>query len=462
MVFFMKKVSSIIIVFIILGAFLILLNPVSAGTIHVYPGDDIVAKIGAAESGDTVYVHSGTYDISAYQYGIEINNPNVTIIGDDPLNTIIDCRGSAICIGKINWGSNPPYTILDNTTIKNLTLRNFLVYGIFLNGNNVTIENCKFNLMADIIPITGDICCVFGNGDNWVIKNISMSENNFFQGVRIEGILGGGDNWIVDGFEFDKNKFKIKSTLNCVAAAGDNWTIKNGTVNNNTFENGGTFYGLHLGGTTSLIKNISVSGNKMLADTSFYGISLAGENTLGEHSSIINCTVSNNALVSNTTGEELVCGICAYVISISVENCIVTSNTASDPLTPVYGIWMPKLEGYNLIKYSNSWNNKNNWGQVFGGLGPGAEPGEGCISMGPIFMKGPLGDFYLSNSSPCVDSGSDLATNLGLSTGFTTNIKGVFDRGTVDMGYHYPSIGGTQVHYLPVEQILKIVKENQE
>jgi hypothetical protein len=459
----MKKITSIIMVFIILGAFLILLNPISAGNIHIYPGDDIVAKIGAAESGDIVYVHAGTYDISAYQYGIEINNPNVTIIGDDPSNTIIDCSGgSAICIGKINWGSNPQNTVLDNTTIKNLTLRNFLVYGIFLNGNNVTIENCKFNLMAGIIPISGDICCVFGNGDNWAIKNISMSENNFFQGVRIEGILGGGDNWMVDGFEFDKNEFKIKSTLNCVVAAGDNWTIKNGTANNNTFENGGTFYGLSLGGTTSLIKNISVSGNKMLADTSFYGISLAGENTLGEHSSIINCTVSNNALGSNTTGEELVCGICAYVIFISVENCIVTSNTASDPLTPVYGIWMPKLEGYNLIKYSNSWNNKNNWGQVLGGLGPGAEPGEGCISVDPIFMKGPLGDFYLSNSSPCVDSGSDLAKNLGLSTGFTTNIKGVFDGGTVDMGYHYPSNGGSETQYLPVDWILKILKENQE
>ncbi len=459
MVFFMKKLTSILIVFIILGAFLFILNPVSAGTIHIYPGDDIVAKIGAAESGDTVYVHAGTYDISAYPNGIEINNPNVTIIGDDPLNTIIDCRGgSAICMGKLEWGTDP---FLNNTTIKNLSFRNFLVYGITLNGNNVTIENCNFNLMADIIPISGDICCIFGNGDNWTIKNISMSENNFFQGVLIEGILGGGDNWLVDGFEFDKNEFKTKSTLDCIVAAGDNWTVKNGTADNNTFENGGTFYGLSLGGTSSLIKNISVSGNKMLADTSFYGISLVGENNLGEHSSIINCTVSNNTLGSNTTGEELVCGICAYVIFISVENCIVTSNTASDPLTPVYGIWMPKLEGYNIIKYSNSWNNKNNWGQVLGGLGPGAEPGEGCISVDPIFTKGPLGEFYLSNSSPCVDSGSESSVALELYNGFTTRTDGRWDTGKVDMGYHYQSIKGPSSS-LPIAKIMEIVKENQE
>jgi len=461
LVIFMKKITSIIMVFIILGAFLIFLNPLSAGTIHVYPGDDIVAKIGAAESGDTVYIHSGTYDISAYQYGIEINNPNVTIIGDDPSNTIIDCSGgSAICIGKINWGSNPQNTVLDNTTIKNLTLRNFLVYGIFLNGNNVTIENCKFNLMADIIPISGDICCVFGNGDNWVIKNISMNGNKVYGGVRFRVISGVGNNWIVDGFEFDRNEFKSNSTLYLVVGVGDNWTIKNGTANNNTFENGGTFYGLSLGGTSSLIKNISVSGNKMLADTSFYGIMLVGENSYGEHSSIINCTVSNNALINNNS-VGLVYGIYAYCPYISVENCIVTGNTASNALTPVYGIWTPRAS-YNLIKYSNSWNNKDNWGQTIEGVGQGLEPGEGCISTDPIFAKSPLGDFYLSNSSPCVDSGSESSIALGLYNGFTTRTDGRWDTGTVDMGFHYQSNGGSETQYPPVGKILKILKENQE
>ena len=80
MVFLMKKVTSAIMVFIILGTFLIFLNPISAGTIHVYPGDDIVAIVGAAASGDTIYVHAGSYDISGHFEGIKINNPNVTII----------------------------------------------------------------------------------------------------------------------------------------------------------------------------------------------------------------------------------------------------------------------------------------------------------------------------------------------------------------------------------------------
>jgi hypothetical protein len=451
----MKKISSIIMVFIILGAFLTFLNPLSAGTIHVYPGDDIVAIIGAAESGDTVYVHSGTYDISGYFEGIKINNPNVTIIGDDPLNTIIDCRGgSGICIGNNSF----PSTVLGNTTIKNLTLRNFTYVGITLNGTNVTIENCKFNLDEYVFPMSSDLYCIYGIGDNWIVKNVSMNGHKFLLGVRFHGILGYGNSWRVDGFEFDRNEFKGNSTVQPVLIGGDNCTIKNGTANNNTLENRGTFYGVQLGGTNLLIKNVSVSGNKMLAGTSFYGIRIDGENSFGEHSTIINCTVSSNTLINSYTGEELVSGIYAYCPYASVENCIVTGNTASDDLTPVYGIWVPPYVGYNWIRHSNSWNNKDNWGQTIGGV----EPGEGCISVDPIFMKGPLGDFYLSNSSPCVDSGSEPSIALELYNGFTTRTDGKWDTGTVDMGYHYLSNGGTQTHYLPVDKILKIVKENQE
>ena len=453
----MKKVTSVIMIFIILGAFLISLNPISAGTIHVYPGDDIVAIVGAAVSGDTIYVHAGTYDISGHFEGIKINNPNVTIIGDDPSNTIIDCKlGSAICIGNVPHSG----TVLDNTTIKNLTLRNFAYYGITLNGDNVTIENCKFNPEADVFAISSDLYYISGWGDNWTIKNVSMSGHKVYGGVRFRVISGVGNNWIVDGFEFDRNEFKSNSTLYLVVGVGDNWSVKNGTANNNTFENGGEFYGLQLGGTNLLVKNISVSGNKMFAGTYFYGIMALGENSFGEDSSIINCTVSNNALVNNNSG-GLVYGIYAYCPYISIENCIVTGNTASNALTPVYGIWTPRAS-YNSIKYSNSWNNKDNWGQTIEGVGQGLEPGEECISTDPIFAKGPLGDFYLSNSSPCVDSGSESSIALGLYNGFTTRTDGRWDTGTVDMGYHYQSNGGTQAHYLPVDKILKIIKENQE
>jgi len=69
--------------------------------------------------------------------------------------------------------------------------------------------------------------------------------------------------------------------------------------------------------------------------------------------------------------------------------------------------------------------------------------GEGNIDADPLFVTGPLGRFYLSQTaagepadSPCVDAGSDLAQSFGLDA-MTTRTDQVGDAGIVDMGYHY-------------------------
>jgi len=69
----------------------------------------------------------------------------------------------------------------------------------------------------------------------------------------------------------------------------------------------------------------------------------------------------------------------------------------------------------------------------------------GNISADPLFVTGPLHDYYLSQlaagqgaDSPCVDAGSDLATTLGLGC-MTTRTDAVPDTGVVDMGYHVSS-----------------------
>jgi hypothetical protein len=72
--------------------------------------------------------------------------------------------------------------------------------------------------------------------------------------------------------------------------------------------------------------------------------------------------------------------------------------------------------------------------------------GNGVFHKDPLFVSGPLGDFFLSNSnvgpeqtrsSPCLDAGSNLAGNLGMSR-YTTRTDRVPDTGRVDLGYHYP------------------------
>jgi len=76
----------------------------------------------------------------------------------------------------------------------------------------------------------------------------------------------------------------------------------------------------------------------------------------------------------------------------------------------------------------------------------------GIINEDPLFVEGPHGDFYLSQiaashpdsvqtvDSPCVDTGSTSAVNIGMHEYVTRNDDSldVYDKGWVDMGYHYP------------------------
>ncbi len=76
----------------------------------------------------------------------------------------------------------------------------------------------------------------------------------------------------------------------------------------------------------------------------------------------------------------------------------------------------------------------------------------------PLFMAGPGGDHYLSQTtdgqlvnSPGLDAGSDLAMNICTGGGdetvcldtLATRTTGVADTGVVDLGYHYPAANGT-------------------
>ncbi len=74
--------------------------------------------------------------------------------------------------------------------------------------------------------------------------------------------------------------------------------------------------------------------------------------------------------------------------------------------------------------------------------------GPGNLNTDPLFVSGPSGDHYLSQTatekpeqtttSPCVDAGSDLASEIGFDSGYTTRTDEVHDALDVDMGYHYP------------------------
>ena len=72
--------------------------------------------------------------------------------------------------------------------------------------------------------------------------------------------------------------------------------------------------------------------------------------------------------------------------------------------------------------------------------------GQGNFDADPLFVWGPLGDYYLSQmaagqavDSPCVDAGSMNAYSAGIAEK-TTRTDGSPDTGIVDLGFHYPTL----------------------
>jgi len=155
-------------------------------------------------------------------------------------------------------------------------------------------------------------------------------------------------------------------------------------------------------------------------------------------------------------------GYCTYI------NCTAVNNTRANGFGDSAGgtkvincIAVGNADGFDIenvlnpseITYSNAWNNTgNNYDE--------APAGTGSISVDPKFVDG-INTFYLSPSSPSVDKGSTSSAALGLYQGFTTRTDGIWDKGIVDMGFHYKSNRGPPSS-LPIAKILEILKRNKE
>ena len=147
-----------------------------------------------------------------------------------------------------------------------------------------------------------------------------------------------------------------------------------------------------------------------------------------DSSSIVtNCTFSGNKAERNGGG------IWIEVSDTTVINCILWGNEP-DAISD----WLRNPDNTTVVTYSNV---------------QGSWRGLGNINIDPRFVRGPLGDYYLSQrsagqwwDSPCVDAGSDTASNLDLDER-TTRTDQVGDQGAVDTGYHYPQWVSSGLEY---------------
>jgi hypothetical protein len=209
------------------------------------------------------------------------------------------------------------------------------------------------------------------------------------------------------------------------------------------------------------ITNCVIAGNRAFGKSGTGG----GINCEEASANIANCNISDN-FASNIGG-----GIACYYASPAIFNCFITNNSAvyksggidceaSSPVitncTIVVDQANPSKDG-GIFAYQGSSPVIKNcilWGNGDDLYGCSAiycaieddEQGIGNIHSAPLFVRGPRGSYYLSqtsagqlNSSPCVDAG-DLNTNPLLRLQirkYTTRTDGVVDANTVDMGAHY-------------------------
>lgn len=259
-VIIMNKIKGILISTLLLLSILTIIAPVSAGTVHVYPGDDIRAKLLGAASGDTVYVHAGSYTINS---STNINNKSLTIIGDGASSTTINFvdtntkiyfymhpgPGTTINISGITFkgdSTSTPNNLLefynnDSTTktmmdvkvtdcVFDKALQSIVKAGAYdTNMQSVTIENCEFKNAG-----------VFGgleaHGHSQVIVKNCLFHDNVY-GLTFADTSQA----TIQSCTLDKNKVGILITSNTSSN-----TIKDCIITNNALD------GISKSGTSTL------------------------------------------------------------------------------------------------------------------------------------------------------------------------------------------------------------------
>lgn len=366
---------------------------VSTGEVHV-PGDHatIQAAIDAAYPGDEVIVADGTYTGTGNKY-LDFGGKPITVRSENgPENCIIDCQGQGWGFDFDNWEG--PDSVVQGFKIIN---GKGYYYGgaIYCYSSSPTITGCVITGNEAIFG--GGIRCDHSSAlihGNTITGNLAYSDDYYYS----QGGIGGGIFCSGSG----------SPVISCNVIAENSADSYYGYE----FDYAG---GIFCSNTSALIINNIIGNNEAHLAGGVY--CWGGEPVL-----------INNTIVNNYSTE----GAGVYFESSQpvVTNCIVRGNSPTE---------IDHLSGAPEVTYCD----------VLGGYS-----GEGNFDADPLFVLGPGGGFYLSQTaagqpvdSPCVDAGSNLASSICfLAAGGTvcldelaTRTDLIPDSGVVDTGYHAPS-----------------------
>ena len=400
-------------------------------------------------AGNTAEGGDGPEGFPACGGGVYCSNSSPTITectitgngayGGDAMEELMD-GGYANGGGLFHTGSDRP-TITNTTIMENSAVGGKSAGppgfpgeghggGMYNATSSPTLTNCTFsrNSVNDEGDEGGGMYNF--NSSSLTLTDCAFSENS--AGNRGGGMYNYGGSPTLNNCTFTGNSAGGGGGM---FNATSSPTLTNCTFSRNSAHNeGGGMYNKYRSNPT--LTNCTFSGNS----ASLHGGGMC--NREDSRPTLANCTFSGNSAVRDGGGMYNVVG-CSPTLS----NCTFSGNSADEN-----GGGM-----YNCSSTSNpTLTNCVLWGdtpdEIDGPGNPvvtfsdvqGGWPGEGNIDEDPLFVEGPLGEFYLSqiaagqpDDSPCVDAGSDTAKNLGLDE-YTTRTDEVGDKGIVDTGYHHP------------------------
>lgn len=181
---------------------------------------DLAEVIQNAESGDTVVLTSGSFELPA------VIGEGVTISGNSKTSSVLKSDSSRITS--------------DNVTIKNLTVEGSGASGtsgsMNISGNKTTIENVNYTGEAGKIAIavsTGD------DNSGTVIKDTKIT--NAFRGIQFWRLSGNSviENCVLDisGYTFNIDSTALGATLTVKDSTLNGWTSYTSGIQLVTFDN---------------------------------------------------------------------------------------------------------------------------------------------------------------------------------------------------------------------------------
>ncbi len=447
----------------------ILISSSAFGAVINVPGEQPTIQLGidTAVNGDTVLIADGTY-IGSGNKNINFQGKSITVMSENgPINCVLDCENDQ---GGAVFNSNEG----NDSILQGLTLTRGSTVGIFCSFSSPTIQDCILSENNDL-NYGGGI--FLENCSSVIIRNCSILNN-----IKETGSKGGGINAIDSSFQVENSLISenIASRGGGIYAYNSEFTVDSSDIQNNsasmgyahqgggiyfersyakiincnisnnfaTLGGGGICCSYYDGSSSAIITDSIISGNE---GSSGGGILLDSGNII-----LINCILKDN--VSSNGGGIYGAG---EVTSIILENCTLAGNNATESGG---AIWCYALSA--ILEDCIVWNNIPNGITVWEGdaynpllinysdiqLSEGVWPGVGNINADPLFIPGPVGAFYLSQTesgqsvdSPCLDTGSRQAAGSflpllqGMTTlaGRSTRTDTVGDQDTVDMGYHF-------------------------